>query len=246
MTKNSFGLSQDIPEAVKRAVRQHCGFRCVICGVSIVEYEHVMPEFAKAKRHDPECITLLCPNCHARVTRNYLSKRRIREAMAKPKCRETGFSFSPFDIGSVPLLIKIAGLTLKNCPTPIRVREWSLIRVEQPEVEGGPYQVSASFFDGSGNPSLFLEKNEWRIFSGQWDVEVVGGRIEFHSEPRVVALALAFDPSNGIIVEKIDMYVMGYRFEGNADTLVARTPDGGVLSFTGCIADHCQIGMQLG
>lgn len=48
---NQFGLSRDIPEAVKRQVRQRDGFGCIICGSAIIEYEHFEPEFHAAKFH---------------------------------------------------------------------------------------------------------------------------------------------------------------------------------------------------
>ena len=72
--KNKYDLNRDIPNLVKRQVRQSCGFGCVICGASIIDYEHVDPIFAEAKEHDPEKITLLCPQHHAKVTRGFLSK----------------------------------------------------------------------------------------------------------------------------------------------------------------------------
>ncbi|WP_140145769.1 HNH endonuclease, partial [Vibrio parahaemolyticus] len=78
--KNKHGLSRYIPEDVKRKVRQKCGYGCVVCGTAIVEYEHVDPEFSEAKEHDPDKIVLLCSQCHAKVTRKFLSKESIKLA----------------------------------------------------------------------------------------------------------------------------------------------------------------------
>ena len=57
---NKHGLSRYIPEAIKREVRQRCGFGCVICGFGFYDYEHFDPDFADAKFHDPNGMTLLC------------------------------------------------------------------------------------------------------------------------------------------------------------------------------------------
>ena len=59
--KNKFELSRTIPEPIKRQIRQDSGFGCVICGLGIIQYEHVDPEFHLAKIHDPSKMTLLCP-----------------------------------------------------------------------------------------------------------------------------------------------------------------------------------------
>lgn len=87
---NKYGLSRDIPESVKLRIRQHAGFGCVICGLGIVEYEHVDPEFKDAKVHDPEKMTLLCPICHTKATSGLFSKDRVKEAMEDPVCKRKG------------------------------------------------------------------------------------------------------------------------------------------------------------
>jgi hypothetical protein len=166
--------------------------------------------------------------------------------MAKPKCLSSGFSFAPFEIGSVPPYIQLAGVTLKNCPIPVKVGALSVFSVGKPEVDGAPYQISATFFNASGKLSLILEKNEWRVMSDQWDAVVQGGRILIHSAPREPALILRFDPGYGIIVEKLDMFLMGYRLRGDADTLLVIGPAGNTLTFTGCVADNCAVGLSLG
>lgn len=241
---NAYGLPRNIPHGVKLAIRQRCGFGCVICGSSIVEYEHVDPEFARARIHDPSRIALLCPMCHSRVTRNYLSKRRVKEAMASPKCRELGFSFSPVDIGDSHPYIKFAGITLKRCNIPIQVRDLPLFQIEPPEDRRAPFRLSAYFFDDANRPSLFIERNEWRAFSSQWDVETTGGSITVRSKPRRICLRLIFDPSDGIIVDRVDMRVLGYRFQGDADDLLVQMPDGGTTSFRRCLADGGHIGLM--
>lgn len=52
--KNKFGLSRYIPSDVKLQVRKNSGFGCVICGMGIIHYEHVDPEFHVAQTHDPD------------------------------------------------------------------------------------------------------------------------------------------------------------------------------------------------
>ena len=43
----------------KRAVRQRCGFGCVLCGKPIYQYDH-MHGYTLENADDPDAITLLC------------------------------------------------------------------------------------------------------------------------------------------------------------------------------------------
>ena len=243
--RNQFGLPRAIPEDVKRQVRQTCGYGCVICGTAIVEYEHVRPEFAKAKAHDPKGIALLCPTCHAKKTRNFLSARRVLEAMDKPAAKASGFAFSELEIHSSHPYVIFGGMTLKNCATPVLVRNMPLIRVEDAEEDRGPYQLSASFFDDKGIPSLFIRRNEWRVAANSWDVEAVGGRITVRTGPGDIALQLLLDPGQGVVVERLKMHCGGYLFDATHAHLDVISPGGGRMSFTGCLADNCNVGLAL-
>ena len=242
---NEYGLSRDIPEHIKREVRQRCGYGCVICGVAIVEYEHVKPEFAKARTHDAHGIALLCPTCHSKKTRNFISSRRVLEAMATPAAKQTGFAFSELESSTRHPYVLLAGLTLKNCETPVEIRGLPVLRIEDSEAQGGPFLLSASFFDRNGRPSLFIRRNEWNIFADSWDVEATGGTITVRTGPGDVALRLVLDPGEGVIVERIQMYCGGYVIEGGAGQLDVITPSGGRSTFTGCLADNCKVGLSL-
>src|SRR5262245_16747171 len=129
--KNQYGLSRDIPADVKRAVRQACGYGCVICGSAIIEYEHVEPTFENAREHDPDGITLLCPQCHGKVTRKFLSKQTVQNAMLHPKCKEQGYANEFFDIGRTHPRLVFAGTTIEKTPVPIQVRDIPLFQVQK-------------------------------------------------------------------------------------------------------------------
>lgn len=180
--RNQFGLSRDIPEPVKRAVRQRCGFGCIFCSGSLVEYEHFDPEFAKAREHQADGITLLCPTCHAKKTRNLLSDHRLREANADPAAKRTHYAFSEIEGTLTRPFLKLAGVTFRNCKTFLQVASLPLFKVEDAEVTGGPYRLTALFFDDESRPSLFIRQNEWAVFADSWDVEVSGPSVTVRHE----------------------------------------------------------------
>jgi hypothetical protein len=245
MTVNVYGLSRTIPAEVKRLVRQRCGFGCVICGLGIVQYEHVDPEFKDARTHDPDCIALLCPQCHAKVTTRMWSKARVKLAMRSPKCKQVGYTREFFDFIEDHPMIRFGGVLLRNCPTPIQVAGYPLFSIKPPESPDAPFLLSGMFTDANGNVSLVIEDNEWQAFTTAWDIEVQGQSITIRERHRAVHLVLRVNPPRELIVEKLSMSLGGIGFEANGDFLRVRYPNGGVNDFTSCIVDGSQVGLAL-
>lgn len=241
---NAHGLSRDIPPSVKRLVRQRCGFGCVICGLGIVQYEHVDPEFKDARSHDSNAMALLCPGCHAKVTTGMWSKDRVKLAMLSPVCKREGYTREIFDFEGHPAL-HFGSALLTNCPTPIAVGNYPLFSVKPPEEPGSPFRLSGLFTDSNGNITLQIVDNEWRAASTVWDVEVKGRRITIREAHRVVHLVLRAEPPEKIVVEKLNMSLNSLSFEADNNFLRVRYPDGGVIEMTSCIADNCKVGLSL-
>lgn len=241
--KNKHGLSRNIPAEVKRAVRQHCGFGCVICGSGIIQYEHVDPGFPEATEHNPDHIALPCPQCHAKVTTGFWSKQKVKEAMDQPICKTQGYSREVFDIGRGHPILQFGGVALKNCPVPIEVGGRALFKIENPEEDGGPFRFSGFFCDSKGNLSLQIIENEWFAQSSNWDVEVTGGSIIIRERKGLIHLKLDAKPPDTLVVDRLNMNLGGLLFEANGDFLRVTFPGGGVSEFTSCLADNCRVGM---
>lgn len=242
---NRHGLSRYIPADIRLAVRQACGFGCVTCGASIVEYEHIEPEFHDAKSHEIEGIALLCATCHGNVTRKFWSKAKIAEARRNPHCKETGFSWGALDIGANHPVIQFSGVTFRRCTIPIEVRGIPVFQIEQPEVVGSPFRLSATFANNVGQPIFEVRQNEWTAHAGVWDTEFTGGRIIIKDREDSQRLILRTEPPHGIAVEQMDMRVAGYRLIGNTETLRVVFPGGSTSEFTRCGADGARVGISL-
>ena len=243
--KNRHGLDRDIPDPIKRLVRQRCHFGCVICGRSIVEYEHFNPVFANARTHEADGICLLCPNCHAKKTRNLLSAGRLREAAANPICARAGFSFDELEAQNIPPYIVFCGSLLYECETVISVAGWPLLAVNAPEAPHAPHALSASFFNSDGRPSLLLRHNEWVVLSDQWDAELTSNTITIRSGAGDIGLRLTFKPGAGIIVDRLNMLVAGYHFLGDAESFTVQNPLGNKTTYAQWTVPHCPVGMEL-
>lgn len=245
MAKNRFGLNRHIPSDVALAVRRRCGFGCVICGASIVQYDHITPPFADAQSHDPLGIALLCGSCHDQVTRKYWSRERVAAALAQPHCKASGFSWGEFDFGNNQPSLRFAGVTLSNCPVPIAIEGKPLFRLEGPEELGGPFRLSGDFFDSRGRSVCSIDQNRWQLRSKAWDVQFTGGRIEVKSQKGAYALVLVADPPHGLRVERLEMLVRGRLLIGDGEKLVVRRQYGRAMTLTGCAVDNCPVGISV-
>lgn len=236
---NKHGLSRHIPEDVKRRVREMCGFGCVICGNGIIEYEHIEPEFHNATKHDPAGITLLCPQCHAKKTRKFLSVETVKAAMAKPMALQKGYAKEVFDIGGGRPIIVFAGSIIRNCPVPLLIAGHPLFTIEQPEENGGPFRLSGDFYDSQGKPSLSIVNNEWQAWAGNWDVTVSGGAITIHEDTGRIHLVLRSDPPDTIIVERLNMTYQHWEIIGDAQAFTAKNlRNNWTSTFARCISDN--------
>lgn len=126
------------------------------------------------------------------------------------------------------------------------VRDSPLFMVTEGEEAGAPFRLSGNFQNSRGEPSLQIIENEFRVLNGNWDAEATGGTIKVRDAPGHFSLCLKAQPPEGLVVERLDMYAFGYRFEGDADTLTVRSPSGRVSQMTRCIADNGRVGLVLG
>jgi hypothetical protein len=190
----------------------------VICGNAFYDYEHIEPEFKDAKEHNPDCMALLCRDCHGRVP-HFLSKQAVWEGRRAPKCKSTGFSFGPLDVGKDDLTFVLGGLTFRNPSSILRVFDHELLRVEGPEAEGGPLRVSASFYDEDGKLTARIDRNRLIVITQVWDAEVSGGTVTFRRAAGDIALRLIFFPRKGIQIDRLRLLYRGVVVEVQDDVV---------------------------
>lgn len=239
---NKFGLSRTIPSPVKRQIRQQCNFGCVVCGNAIIEYEHVEPEYHEAKEHNPEKMTLLCPLCHAKVTKRLMSKDTIKKAMINPKCKEIGFSREILETSTKSPEIKygINGLSVKDISIPIQINTTPLIKIEKPDNDKEPYKLSCIFYDSDNQKSLEIIDNEYYIFNNNWDVTFEGNTIIIREGLGEIHLKLTFVSPELIVIEKLNMNYFGNKIIVDNNEFKI-----GNMSFSGgCSFRNGHIGIQ--
>lgn len=243
---NNQGLKRSIDSPIRRMIRQNCGFGCIKCGCAIYEYEHVEPEFKDAYIHDPDCIVLLCGSCHNLVTKGLLSKETIKALAKNPKCKQTGFSFGPFDIGNEPPEILMGTYKCKNVRTLISIEGEPIFTVNPPIFNGGPFSLNALMTDLEGNEILRIEQNEWKSNSESWDIEIVGRTITIRKKLGDIILMIRADPPNKLTVVRLKMEYKGVQiFCKEGGNISITNPNGTVLETNGMSVTNYDIGLNI-
>lgn len=216
---NKFGLPRDIPDPVQRAIRQRCGFGCVMCGQAVTHYDHVDPEWHEAETHDPKKMAQLCGSCHDRKTRGLLSVDTIKQALENPKCLRDGYAISPFDIGCDLPKIIVGGNIHENTKQIIVINGLPILALEQGN-KGSPVLLTVNFYDENEQKFFWTNgQNEWHVSSDVWDSEINGQLLKIRSKPRGFLLKLRFNPPNEIYVEELKMIYKGVRLRADKNGL---------------------------
>ncbi|MFK4784553.1 hypothetical protein [Fusobacterium sp. MFO224] len=216
MSVNKYGLSRNIPEKIKKVVRQKSGFGCVICGAVPYEYEHVNPEFKNAKEHDSSCITLLCPNCHSKVTKKIISKEKVKKHMESPynlKYKEEFIKGYEFEINSKkenPFTVKLGGLTAVECKNFLYIEGKAVLKFNKSE-DGEEYFINANFKNSKGKSILRIVNNEWQSSKKNWDIKLIGTRISIQDKENHYGIVINKPKENLIEIEKLDIEHRGVR-----------------------------------
>jgi hypothetical protein len=244
---NRYGLSRNIPEDVKLVVRQKSGFGCVICGIAITQYEHFAPEFKDAEAHNPEGITLLCAYCHDKKTRNFLSKKKVIEAVTNPKALQVGYTKGVLDIGPLGSKIIFAGTEFTNCSIPLEVDNAPIISIVPPDIPGSPYLLSAKFYSPSGRRAVEIINNELTMYTSNWDIKAEAGKIIILDAYRIPHLILSTNEDQQLVIEKIKSQIGNISIEGSQNTVAISEIKSGKLMhrITNSVIQNANVGIGI-
>lgn len=170
-SQNKYGLKRYIPSDIRTKIRKDSGFGCSICGCVLVDYEHIEPEFHQALEHDPDKMTLLCIDCHGRVTRKLISKKAVWEAKANPKALQDGFVHDLLFVNTDEMEIKIGNSTSKNTSIVLTIYGKPIIWFEPPSIEGEPSKLCSIFHDNNGQIISYINRNQFIAYSDNQDVQ---------------------------------------------------------------------------
>jgi HNH endonuclease len=198
-----------IPDAIKREVRQRCGFGCIFCGLPIYEYEHVSP-WSEVREHRPDNLVLLCPNHHAEFTRGQRSKSEIEGAARNPHNLATGAVHHVFHVNRLPYEVLLATNVFEGVLNVLVIDNEPIIRVEKLLPGSGEFGLTASIYDRDHRQVLRIFQNEWVASSSEWDIEQQGPRLTIRSEKSNILLQIRAEPPSRIAFEKGSLFYKGF------------------------------------
>ncbi|MEV4771019.1 HNH endonuclease signature motif containing protein [Micromonospora humida] len=213
-------VGRKIPSQIKRDVRRRCGFGCVVCGLPLYEYDHLLG-FAEVKRHLAEEITLLCDKHHRERTSGMLPTAAVVAADASPYNLHRGTS-SPYhlhfsgdecyvQVGSSKFMVgRPIGDTVL---LPIVIDNFAPLSFRS---EDGRLLLGVELHDEHDQVVLSVVDNELVYAVGSWDIEFVGRNLVLRSGCGSTFVDLAFDPPGGIVVKK------GRLLHGGVEVIVER------------------------
>lgn len=201
-----------IPDPIKREVRQRCGFGCVICGLPLYTYEHMLgyanlKDRAPQDRHIAEELTLLCDLHQRESTNKLLARDQIMRANKKPYNLLKGIS-SPYllhyggpncavDIGAnvFPFEDKGGGTEL----IALAIDDDPLISFK---LEDGHWLLNLNAFDKNDNLVLRIVDNELVYSIAPWDIEFVGHNLIIREALGKILVDLSFEPPSLIKLQR--------------------------------------------
>jgi hypothetical protein len=227
-----------IPEPIRREVRQRCGFGCVVCGLPLYEYDHLIP-YSVAKKHEAHNLTLLCPTHLAEKRKTLLTQEQIARANANPFAVKNGVA-SPFGLHFEGKQIEVViggneftgGITLPDASLiqiPISIDDIDLVAFR---VDGaGNVFLYACFFDRYNMPILTIFENCIVFSAIAGDIKFAGTRLTIREPEGDVLLEIEFVPPNRALITQGHVLCNGvellirntYLFVVNSDEILNRS-----------------------
>jgi HNH endonuclease len=189
----------EITAAVKHAVRQRCGFGCVMCGLPIYHYDHVQ-DYAAVREHEENNLVLLCPNHHDDKTRHRLNMDALLEAKANPHNLKTGFTTPhAFYFGGTSPTVQLGPVTFtmeRDDFAPFVVDGLPLIGFR---FEDGHPLLQLYVFDENNKLVLKIVDSELVHSVALWDFEFVGATLTLRPQKGEIMLAVRLAPNENLV-----------------------------------------------
>ncbi len=191
---------------MQREIRQRCGFGCVICGLPLYEYEHMLG-YAKIQRHVTEEITLLCNQHHRERTSELLPIDVVIAADKNPHNLKEGVS-KPYDshysgdecevvVGKNKFITNDAGNGVTM--TVISIDDMPLLRFS---LENGHLLLTLNVFNEFNQFVLQIIDNELVYSISPWDIQLVGRNLVIREGQGKFLIDIIFEVPNKITINR--------------------------------------------
>jgi HNH endonuclease len=242
-------MSEDrppIPEPIKRGVRRRCAFGCVICGLPLYEYDHLVP-YSEVGEHHAANLVLLCDRHHREKTSGLLPILRVTEASKNPANAQRGESAAydlhyadsacVADLGSNVYVWPELGEGMMTAPLVVDDTPIVLFRMQD-----GHLLLTVQLFDESNEMLVQILDNELVYSVDHWDVQFEGLQLTVRAAYREIFVRMRFEPPSRVEISRGHIWRNGVEMEIWPDKLIVLPG----LTISGSQAVHCALGIAIG
>lgn len=242
-----------IDSPTKRLVRQHCAFGCVICGMPLYEYDHIVP-YHEVLTHEAKNLVLLCPTHHSEKTRGLLSPDEVRAAREAPANLTAG--------ESAPYLLRYSG---QQCRAVIgsNVHVWPvlvpgmftvpLLIDDTPIIlfraEDDQLLLTVQLINAANELLVQIIDNELVYSISPWDIEFQGRTLVVRTGPGDLFVRIRFEPPDEVIIDRAHLFRNGIEIDVNEHRVLVVADQNTVAGSTAvncvgglCLGNHPQLG----
>jgi hypothetical protein len=216
--------SRDIPDPVKRAVRQRCGFGCVMCGKPLYEYDHVDP-WTEVQEHDPENIVLLCDQHHREKTSGLLPVEALEAANADPYSLRAGIS-PAYDLqyagdgceATVGTVTHVTSrLAEETLMIPLLIDDTPIVFFKK---QDGHLLLNVQLFNADNELVVQILDNQLAYSATEWDVELVGRTLTVRGGAGDIFVRMTFEPPDRLLIDRGHIWRNGVELEIRPESFV--------------------------
>lgn len=239
--------SRNIPLPIQREVRQRCGYGCVICGLPLYEYDHLLG-WANVRRHVADEITLLCDQHHREKGAGLLPAEVIVEANKYSYNRKTGIS-KPYDLhySGNECEIVMGGNSFRTANggygtllLPVSVDGTPLLAFI---LGDGHLLLNVNVFDEYNQLVLQINNNQLVQFASPWDIQLVGRNLLIREAERKILIDITFEPPERIVINRGRFLRNGVEILIRRDRVIIVNNG---MTFSGCRSTNWPGGILIG
>jgi hypothetical protein len=204
---------RNIPNPIRRQLRQETNFGCAICGTPIIEIHHIIP-WSETRTHKQEEMIALCPTHHHRADCHEYSRKYLHNIKQNPHNRNV--VADQFTIQSEDVCVTLGGSTVTNLSRILSVDNFDIISLTKEE--NYPL-LNLNLFDEFDNWVAVVEGNQWFVDRRRvWDIEYIPKHLVLRYAPRKIALDVEI--SEGEIIIKGNLFFNGFNIQATDDDLL--------------------------
>lgn len=196
----------EIPTEIKRAVRERCGYGCVVCGAQPYDYDHII-EYEEVKCHEAENLTLLCKHHHGEKTLCNLPRELVEKANASPynlidentKSRTLYYFGRSVEVRVGGNIFKYQDMLEGFSFVPIQIDEEPIISFKY---ENGNLLLSLRAFDRNNNLVVEIVENEISHTTEIWDADWKANKLSIREGNGRYLLRMIFEAPNILTIDK--------------------------------------------